>query len=180
VRNYLDDAALRPQPKRIGDDDWTTPSVLVVPLIDHVLPLLPLGPIWEPAPGSGALVDGLCAAGRTVIATRQNFITLAPPLGVRIAVSNPPFNRLDEFIPHSLMLLDCGQLDAVVWLLRWDHIPTKERMPWINRAYAVRVYWPRPRWIPDTKVGPRWMFEWIVWLAGHNGPPSLLVLGRPT
>jgi hypothetical protein len=177
MRNFLDDAALRPQPRRDGPDDWTTPGILVAGLIQDVLPLLPPGPIWEPAPGSGILVDGIKAAGRTVIATRANFMDQAPPPGVRITVGNPPFNKMDDFAEHGFALLDSNQLDAIAWLWRRDHIPTQLRMPWINRAYAVRSYWPRPRWIAGTTTSPRWTFEWIVWLAGYTGPPSLRVLG---
>ena len=167
MRSYLTDAALRPQPKRAGPDDWTTPTDLVVPMIDYVLPLLPPGPIWECAPGSGVLVDALEAAGRTMIVTRQNFLTLAPPPGARIVLSNPPFYRLNEFIEHGFMLLDSGQLDAVSWLWRWDHIPTQLRVPWINRAFAVRFCWWRSRRIVGTTVSPRWTFAWVVWLANY-------------
>ena len=123
MRNYLDDAALRPQPRRDGPDDWTTPADLVDVAIQHVLPLLPAGPIWEMAPGSGALVDAFIAAGRAVVTTRGNFMTQAPPPGARIAMSNPPFNRIDEFIKRGFVLLDSGQLDAVTWLWRCGSHP---------------------------------------------------------
>ena len=52
-------------------------------------------------------------------------------------------------------------------------LPTKLRVPWVNRAFAVRDCWWRTRWIPGAKVSPRFTFAWIVWLANYPGPPSL-------
>ena len=39
---------MRPQPRRDGDDVWSTPACLCVTLRIHVLPLLPPGRTWNP------------------------------------------------------------------------------------------------------------------------------------
>ena len=66
ARDWRLDAALRPQPKRSGPDDWSTPCCLTDALVRYVLPGLPPGPIWEPAVGDGALVQALERGGRVV------------------------------------------------------------------------------------------------------------------
>ena len=52
-RYWRTDAALRPQPRREGPDNWPTPSCLAAALIRDVLPELPAGPLWECAAGNG-------------------------------------------------------------------------------------------------------------------------------
>jgi hypothetical protein len=88
-------------------------------LTRHVLPLLPKGPIWEPAAGNGALVDALVRAGRHVVATdidpqrhdiaRLDFLNdeLPPATRGAILATNPPFRLTDRF-ERALGLLDAG------------------------------------------------------------------------
>jgi hypothetical protein len=64
-----DPSARRPTPRRSDLDFWPTPPCLTAALIEVVLPLLPLGPIWEFAAGDGTLADALIAAGRQVFAS---------------------------------------------------------------------------------------------------------------
>jgi hypothetical protein len=89
-------------------------------LTRHVLPLLPKGPIWEPAAGNGALVDALVRAGRHVVATdidpqrhdiaRLDFLNdeLPPATRGAILATNPPFRLTDRFLERALGLLDAG------------------------------------------------------------------------
>jgi hypothetical protein len=179
MRDHHTDAAMRPQPRRDGPDDWTTPADLCAVLVEHVLPLLPQGPIWDCCPGAGALVNEMEVADRKVIATHSNFMTTPPPDTARILVGNPPYNQLNKFTDRSLLLLDTGQLDAVAWLWRWDHIPTQLRASWVNRAMAVHCCSWRPRWIPGSTTSPRFTFAWITWRTGFDGPPRLIALRRP-
>jgi hypothetical protein len=57
-----DPAARRPSPRRADMDFWPTPPCLTSALVEHVLPILPSGPVWECAAGMGHLVDALRAA----------------------------------------------------------------------------------------------------------------------
>ncbi|MFL5279988.1 MAG: hypothetical protein ACJ8AW_03080, partial [Rhodopila sp.] len=104
-RDWRQDAALRPQPKRNGPDDWTTPPCLCAALAHDVLPVVPDGPVWEPAPGSGALVEAIAAAGRHAIAPAGlDFLACPVPKEARILATNPPFHLHAAFIARSMML----------------------------------------------------------------------------
>jgi hypothetical protein len=178
-RNWQTDAALRPEPKRPGLDVWPTPSCLAAALVRDVLPVLPEGRIWEPAAGSGVLVQAMTAAGRDVIASdaELDFLSGAvPPDRIASIVTNPPFNVHSGFIQRGLQLLDDGTVAALVLLFRHDHLQSESRHPPHCRLAAFRrasrvVICPwRPRWIPDTTEAPRWSFSWVTWLRDAAGP----------
>jgi len=189
-----DSTARRPQPRRADFDFWPTPPDLAAALIQHVLPLLPPGPVWECAAGDGHLVDSLTAAGRTVIASdiqrqrpafiRLDFIKDSPPAESRgaIAITNPPFAGSgigDSFLARTLELLESGWLSGAVLLQRADAGGTHGRVEIFNRAAAeVTCCW-RPRWIPGTKGNGRWWFAWFVWLPDCPGPPVNRRVQRP-
>jgi hypothetical protein len=185
-RSYATDAALRPQPRRTGLDDWATPDSLCTALAEHILPTLPAGLIWEPAAGAGALVAAMRAAGRRVIATDSefNFLVADPPEGIVTIATNPPFNQHSAFIERALQLLDSEAVEAVVLLFRHDHLQSESRTPPHCRLSAVAraseilcCPW-RPRWIADTTAAPRWTFSWVTWRRGASGPPALVYVGR--
>src|SRR4051812_7969015 len=106
----LHDAALRPQPKRDGPDDWPTPACLLAALTQDVLPTLPVDLLWEPAPGGQVLADALRRAGYRVHVTEEDFLACPVPREVGGLVTNPPFNMHSGFIKRSLSLLDAGAL----------------------------------------------------------------------
>jgi hypothetical protein len=180
-----DRAALRP-PRIVdaGDQDlWSTPPELIAALLGFVLPVLPAGPIWEPAAGAGAIVDALRHAGRQVVASdiarqRRDILQLdylrdPPPPGTHGAttLTNPPFSKLDEFMARSLALIDAGQLAAAVLLVRSDFGGTDGRAEMFNRASAEWECCMRTRWIPGSTGNPRWWCHWVLWRAGCSGPP---------
>jgi hypothetical protein len=171
-----DPNALRPQPSRAGErDDWPTPDSLLTALVQHVLPALPGGLLWEPAIGPGAvLASALRAAGRAVVASPigEDFLTTTrAPSGCVGVTTNPPFNILTEFSQHAVDLLDAGQLQSVTLLWRCDHPGAAERAAlWNRAAHVLNCCW-RPRWIPNTQVSPRFWFLWITWLRDHTGGP---------
>jgi hypothetical protein len=91
-----------------------------------------------------------------------------------IGVTNPPFagsDLGDPIIKRTLELLDTGNLSAAVLLQRADAGGAAGRSKLFNRAaYEITCCW-RPVWLPGTKGGGRWWFQWFVWLAGQSGPP---------
>jgi hypothetical protein len=171
-RDWRQDAALRPQPKRDGPDNWWTPPCLCAALTYDVLPTLPAGMVWEPAPGAGVLMDAIWASGRQGISTPDDFRTCSVPEGARILATNPPFNLHSVFIERSLSLFDSGVLDAVVLLFRHDHLQSESRTPphcriaALNRATRIFICPWRPTWIPGTRSNGRWTNSWVVWLRG--------------
>jgi hypothetical protein len=181
-----DPSARRPTPKRTDKDFWPTPPELQTALIRYVVPLLPEGPVWECAAGDGALADALIQTGREVILSdidpqrrgimRLDFLKDDPPAATRgsLAITNPPFNIMDEFCKRALALLDAGHLRAVVLLYRADKANTQERIEAFNRANHELTVTARTKWIPGSggsERNPRWWFTWITWIAGKDGPP---------
>jgi hypothetical protein len=183
-RDYVSDAALRPQPKRDGPDFWPTPDCLTTALITHIMPSLPKAPVWEPAAGEGALVHAIEAAGHRVVAgdliTGQDFFSSSPPAGCQSLVTNPPFNQLDRFLARALELVDSSDnsVTAAVLLLRWDALTAMVRTPLLRRAWRIHVCAWRPRWIADSTTSPRWSFCWATWRCEHAGPPTMYWLER--
>jgi hypothetical protein len=184
-RDYATDAALRPQPKRNGPDHWSTPDCLATALITHILPSLPRAPIWEPASGDGALVRAIQATGHRVFANDivdgQDFLsTSPPPPHCQSLITNPPFNRLDEFLRRAVELVESpdNNLTAAVLLLRWDALTARGRALILQRARQIHVCTWRPRWIADSTTSPRWSFCWVTWRRGSSGPPTLHFVKR--
>src|SRR4051794_33616684 len=178
ARGLQKDAALRPQPKRHGADVWPTPVSLTDALIIHVLPSLPEGIIWEPAAGDGGLATALRHAGRQVAASDLlsdglDFLSDKPPTEDRFSaiITNPPFNRLDEFIARGLQLMDGGNTRSLAMLLRNDAMMASGRVEVLNRAALTLACNWRARWIPDSHGQPRWAFTWVNWRDDHPGPP---------
>jgi hypothetical protein len=178
-RDYATDAALRPQPKRDGPDNWSTPDCLTAALVTYILPSLPKAPIWEPAAGDGALVRAIEATGHPVFAgdigAGQDFLRASPPPFCQSLVTNPPFNQLDRFLARAVSLVDTqdNSLIAAVLLLRWDALTAMVRTPLLRRAHQIHVCNWRPRWIADSTTSPRWSFCWVIWRRGCSGPPSM-------
>lgn len=182
-RDYRLDAALRPQPTRAGDDFWATPSCLIGALTVGVLPRLPVGPVWEPAAGDRRLAEAIRGTGRIVGATDLetcDFLCGNPPGSFSAIVTNPPFNKLDEFLHQGLIYLDASVTQSVVFLLRWDHLTAKRRTEPLFRAAEIRLCPWRPRWIADTTISPRWSFCWVTWRRDYGGPPVLQWSNRST
>jgi hypothetical protein len=183
-RDYITDAALRPQPKRDGPDFWPTPDCLTATLVTHILPSLPKAPVWEPAAGDGALVRAIEAAGHSVVAgdliTGQDFFSSSPPVGCQCLVTNPPFNQLDQFLARTVSLINSpdNSLTAAALLLRWGALTAMVRMPVLQCVWRIHVCAWRPRWIAASTTSPRWSFCWATWLREHEGPPTMYWLER--
>jgi hypothetical protein len=190
-----DDAtARRPTPKRADKDFWPTPPELQRALVRYVLPLLPVGPVWEPAAGDGALADALAESGRNLILSdidpqrsgilRRDFLKDDPPAGTQgsILITNPPFIEevFNGFCDRALQMLDSGHLQAVVLLARADKLGAQGRAAILNRATHVLTVTARTRWLRGSggaEKSPRWWFVWITWLP-EGGPPTTRWINR--
>jgi hypothetical protein len=151
-------------------------------LIDHVLPSLQDLPIWECAAGDGRLARAMCAANYTVLASdieprgegieRRDFLRDAPPQTGSIAATNPPFNKINQFIARGLHLVDHRAIAGLVLLLRYDALTAATRADALNRAVGILTCCWRPVWIEGTKGNGRWANAWVWWLPDHQGPPT--------
>jgi hypothetical protein len=166
---------------RPGTDYWATTQCLIAALIEQVLRTLPPAPVWECAAGDGRVAYAMRAAGRVVLASdieprrpdieRRDFLHDDPPQHGLIAITNPPFARLNRFLARGLQLLDTGKLTGLVLLVRWDALATAGRASAFNRAADILSCCWRPLWIEGSSGGGRWTNAWITWLPGHMGPP---------
>jgi hypothetical protein len=85
------------------------------------------------------------------------------------------------FIGRGLAAIDAGELDAMILLLRNDHLQSENQYPPHNRMLALKrdtqrwlCHW-RPIWIEGTEGNPRWCFWWIVWERGAERRPPMII-----
>jgi hypothetical protein len=187
-----DPTSQRPTPGREGEADfWPTPHSLIKPLIDIVLPILPPeSAIWECATGDRRLALAMRDAGYDVLesdlhpqdglSAPRDFLTVPPPMPGLVVVTNPPYNQSDAFIARGLGLLDAGEINGLILLLRHDHLQAAGRVEAFNRAtQEIHCNW-RPIWIDGSDGQPRWSFHWIVWLDQLRQPPFYMTEAAAT
>ena len=142
---------------------------------------------WEPACGSGQMVDVLRKRGWDVYESglddevgRGNDLVdfLAPMPGFhskRGIVTNPPYGELaEQFIRKALTLTKKHEL-PVLMLMRHEYDCAKGRVDLFNQPPFVGklVYTTRPRWIPNTTGAPRHNYAVYAWRHGFTGSPTL-------
>lgn len=148
--------------------DWIVPALLEQTSFPST--------VWEPAAGSGHMVDALSAAGKAVlahdIAPRRADIAQAdffawqhPPQGIRAIVTNPPYREIDDFARYALRLM-MPHRGKVALLVRseWTHAKARKDIVHDHAAFAGQVaLTKRPRWFADGGKSPRHNFSWVVW-----------------
>jgi hypothetical protein len=179
-RRHAANAGRHPLQQR-GYDCYETPAPAVHALLG--IESLPLA-VWEPACGSGAIVEVLRGAGHRVVAgdivdrgcprshVADFFCSDAAPPGVECIVTNPPYRDAAAFVRHGLRL--CPQ---VVMLLRLAFLESVARCDILDNGQLARVYPFRNR-LPMMHrhgwQGPRASssipFAWFVWDRDHRGP----------
>ena len=161
--------------KRIKDDNYPTPSWVTQAVIPH----LPKPPclIWEPAAGSGKIVNVLTAAGYTVdatdirIASGLDFLDVPKGKCCDVILTNPPYSLAEEFILHALALAP-----YVAMLLRtdFDHAKTRYNLFANCSAFAKKVVLTkRIRWIEGSTGSPSYNHAWYLWDKANRGLPVL-------
>lgn len=175
-----------PKYKRVDDDAYFTPAWCTEALLSR---WIPVGTVWEPAAGNGAMVDVLNKAGLDVIASdiheyvdlrcdlvisRHDFLTVDPPSGLFSIVTNPPYQLAEEFIRRALKLTK-PRRGSVAMLLRHEFDCAKTRRDLFDAENFAReiVLTKRPRWFSETATSPRNNFSWFVWDGMHRGPAIL-------
>lgn len=165
---------------------YSTPRWVTQALIPHLpFSLEPQG-IWEPAAGNGQMAEVLLHAGYNVtisdIRDGLDFFTCTePPAGNPIngIVTNPPFDRGQEFVEHALRLMEPVQ-GFVVMLLRidWDSAKTRSHLFRYCRAWSKkivltkRIVWIEPPAGSKGK-GPSENHCFCLWDHRHKGPPTI-------
>jgi hypothetical protein len=151
------------------------------------------GAIHDPACGIGRIAEAARHAGYTTYATDlvdrgyahfhgcADFLQCDRPHANNI-VTNPPFNRVAQFVKHALILTNGAGKVAVIMLVR-----RLNAAHWLANTPLARVYLlsPRPSMPPGHVIlagekpgGGRQDFCWLVFAHRHSGPPELRWLHR--
>jgi hypothetical protein len=173
-------------------DRYITPAWCTLAVIRH-LGVSGNVRIWEPAAGTGAMVDALrTQPGFSVIGTdvsptggflQKDFLTVEPDEWSQqfgLLVTNPPFNLATEFIEQALRLT-APQRGIVAMLTRsdFDHARSRRHLFADNPAWAKRVVLHRRIvWFVDEvtgkpKASPSVNHVWNIWSHRHDGPATI-------
>lgn len=174
--------------ERRGDCYDTPPvavhALLAVERLPHV--------IWEPACGTGNIVEVLRAAGHEVIATdlndrgcadsahRIDFLLPGPHPDCGAVVTNPPFGLAEKFVAAAL-----ERAPIVIMLLRLAFMESQRRSAILDNGMLARVH-VFARRLPmmhraGRAAGPRSnsgiAFCWMIWDRAHRGPATIDRIG---
>lgn len=159
-----------------------------------------IGMVWEPAAGSGKMVDvlkkyvdgdGHCIVGSDVEPLRTDvrqidFLKVKdfPSSdfgGFGAIVTNPPYDKATEFVEHSLKLADTvdhGVLVAMLLRTDFDHAKSRSHLfrdcPAFMRKLVLtrRITWFEPE--PGAKgKSPSFNHAWFMWFSKNEGAPTL-------
>ena len=171
-------------------DLYETPEWVTTALLPH---LPPLDWVWEPACGSGKMakvlskhcvvemsdVEPMCEpAGRFDFLSRVPFSWPSRAFNVGI-VTNPPYERAQEFCEHALRLMEpVGGMVAMLLRTDFDHAKGRVHLFRDCPAYAKKlVLMKRIWWFVEAdgkpKASPSFNHAWYIWDWKHEGAPTL-------
>jgi hypothetical protein len=175
-------------------DFYETPEWVTNALEPH-LPTYALHRIWEPASGTGKMVDVFREWGAGWLATdvvpmsdgidALNFLTTetlpSAVYGPSISsiITNPPYESAQEFCEHALRLMEpCDGLVAMLLRTDFDHAKGRTHLFRDNPAFAKKVVlMKRIAWFVEAdgrpKASPSFNHAWYIWDWKHSGPPSI-------
>jgi hypothetical protein len=169
------------------DDRYDTPPCAVHALLKvEKLPRL----IWEPACGTGNIVEVLRKAGHDVVASDINkrgcpkslpldFLKVIPEChgieGIEAIVTNPPYSLAEKFVTKSLT-----HAPLVMMLLRLAFLESVRRSPLLDTGLLARVHvfanrlpmMHRDGWT-GRKASSAIAFAWFVFDREHSGPATI-------
>jgi hypothetical protein len=160
-------------------DLYETPAWVTDALIPH----LPknIEEVWEPACGSGLMVDALKAHNFKVwesdIEKGADFraAMATPDHRVNAIITNPPYEFATDFIDRALFLMREPR-GMVAMLLRTDFDHAKLRAPLFSLCseFSKKVVLTRRiKWFADSKGSPSFNHAWFIWDYTHQGAPTL-------
>lgn len=154
-------------------DCYETPEWVTGALCPHIPGRITS--IWEPACGSGKMVDALRDRFVLVygsdIETGHDFLKETNNREYDAIVTNPPYALAEQFICHA-----CKNAGFVAMLLRtdYDHAKTRQylfgKCPTFSKKLVLTQ---RIRWIEGTTGSPSFNHAWFIWDHKHEGQPVL-------
>jgi hypothetical protein len=167
---------------RIPKEFYPTPSWVTEALLGSIVARP--GTLWEPAAGAGDMVRVLqnqYAVLATDVATGTDFLAVKslPNSAIRGIITNPPYNRAEEFCAHALELTRPNG-GFVAMLLRVDFDSAKTRgylfrdcAAWAKKVVLTkRIVW----FVEEDgkpKASPSENHCWMIWDHQHRGPPTI-------
>lgn len=176
-------------------DLYETPAWVTEALLPHIAWQTC---IWEPAAGSGAMLDSLAKKCSELVVSdieeppwpdfvtlsgHRNFLVADVAHGQRAALSaiitNPPYELATEFCRHSLRLMEkCNGLVAMLLRTDFDHAKGRAFLfrdcPAFSKKIVLmkRITWFEPE--PGCKgKSPSFNHAWYIWDWKHEGPPTI-------
>jgi len=167
--------------ERVEHDLYETPAWCTEVLLRHVVFQRK---ILEPAAGRGAIAKVL---------SKNNYEPICQDLMVRDYVpceefnffkreyvpksfdiiTNPPYDKAEEFVRHALAITGGTQKVAMLLRNEWDCAHTRTDL-FTDEVFRMKIVLTRrPRWIADTDGSPRHNYAWYVWCHGWYAPPEL-------
>lgn len=165
--------------KRRELDFYPTPPECTIALLDFISPARGSS-VWEPACGDGSMSKVIERYGLNVRSSdissdsygQSGVDFLNPnipehPVRYDFIITNPPFNKSEEFIKKSLELSR-----TVCMLLKCQYWHSKKRLSLFTNnppAFILPLTW-RPNFMFNTlkKSSPTMDVAWTVWIRGHK------------
>jgi hypothetical protein len=172
--------------ERQVDDFYPTPIWVTQALVPHIPGYVRT--VWEPAAGTGHMVEALrFLAPRLVVLASDlrgscniaeaDFFSLSL-LGVDAIITNPPFDRSDEFVRHAISVV-APRKGFVALLQRSDFDHAAGRRALFSAPFAKRiVLTKRVTWFIEPltgrpKASPSVNHAWYIWDFRHEGAPQI-------
>ena len=163
-------------------DLYETPEWATVALLPH-LPQRSLS-IWEPACGSGKMVEPLMRAGdvyATDIHEGSDFLSYVATAGeaVNAIITNPPYELATQFCEHALRLMEpCAGMVAMLLRTDFDHAKSRAYLFRDCPAFAKKVVLTRRiAWFVEAngkpKASPSFNHAWYIWDWRNSGAPTI-------
>jgi len=164
--------------KRRALDFYPTPPEVTIALLNFLK--LPPMHIWEPACGIGSMSKTLESFGHTVLSTDiqetgygiggVDYLALPTHYPVDAIITNPPFNRSEEFIRKAVK-----EAPLVAMVLKSQYWHAAKRFSLFNDTkptYILPLTW-RPDFLFDQrkageKSAPTMDCIWTVWIKGET------------
>ena len=168
--------------ERKAFDLYETPAWVTAALLPH---LRGVTTVWEPAAGSGMMVNALTAGGLKVkasdIASGEDFLTSTPPVALDAIVTNPPYTLAREFIERALLLMRPRGLVAMLLRTDFDHAASRRHLFSECPAFATKVVLTkRIVWFDGPRAAPSFNHAWYIWDWKRRGSPMLAYAPAPS
>ena len=167
--------------RRVEHDLYETPAWCTEVLLRH---MVFQKHIFEPAAGRGAIAKVLERHNYVPVChdivvrdyqpcEQSDFLKAPPVLQHFDIITNPPYDKAEEFVRHALAITGGTQKVAMLLRNEWDCAHTRTDL-FTNDVFRMKIVLTRrPRWIADTDGSPRHNYAWYVWCHGWYAPPEL-------